>query len=98
VGVVVLGFVLVIVFVIALGWLAIVSRPKWRRRGGSDPPCGRRRECTRADRTWTAVARSPQNGQLQVREQRPDGASPPVPRWPFERLFRPLAAPVRTLP
>jgi len=28
VGVVVLGFVLVIVFVIALGWLAIVSRPK----------------------------------------------------------------------
>jgi hypothetical protein len=28
VGVVVLGFVAVIVFVIALGWLAIVSRPK----------------------------------------------------------------------
>jgi hypothetical protein len=28
VGVVVLGFVVVIVFVIALGWLAIVSRPK----------------------------------------------------------------------
>jgi hypothetical protein len=28
VGVVVFGFVLVIVFVIALGWLAIVSRPK----------------------------------------------------------------------
>jgi hypothetical protein len=28
VGVVVLGFVLVIVFVIALGWLPIVSRPE----------------------------------------------------------------------
>jgi hypothetical protein len=28
VGAVVLGFVAVIVFVIALGWLAIVSRPK----------------------------------------------------------------------
>jgi hypothetical protein len=28
VGLVVLGFVVVIVFVIALGWLAIVSRPK----------------------------------------------------------------------
>ena len=28
VGVVVLGFVVVIIFVIALGWLAIVSRPK----------------------------------------------------------------------
>jgi hypothetical protein len=28
VGAVVLGFVVVIVFVIALGWLAIVSRPK----------------------------------------------------------------------
>jgi hypothetical protein len=28
VGAVVLGFVAVIVFIIALGWLAIVSRPK----------------------------------------------------------------------
>ena len=28
VGIVVLGFVAVIIFVIALGWLAIVSRPK----------------------------------------------------------------------
>jgi hypothetical protein len=28
VGAVVVGFVVVIVFVIALGWLAIVSRPK----------------------------------------------------------------------
>jgi hypothetical protein len=27
-GLVVLGFVAVIIFVIALGWLAIVSRPK----------------------------------------------------------------------
>jgi len=36
VGAVVLGFVAVIVFVIALGWLAIVSRPKWRSRGGPE--------------------------------------------------------------
>jgi hypothetical protein len=27
-GLIVLGFVVVIIFVIALGWLAIVSRPK----------------------------------------------------------------------